>query len=126
MTVGVAVLPSAAAVSRVWDRLSLALAAAADNAETGTLPAGIQVVRYRGAAAAMFDYSRQISASFADGPYLVMYAAGYADSRPRVPVSSDRYSYTEMTSLARAVAQSVADTLGAQPASPHCPGSPGC
>jgi len=74
----------------------------------------------------MYDYSRQISASFADGPYLVMYAAGYADSRPRVPVVSDRYSDAEMTSLAKGVAQLVADTLAARPASPHCPGSPGC
>ena len=33
-----------------------------------------------------YDYHRQLSGSFADGPYLVMYAAGYADGRPRVPV----------------------------------------
>ena len=55
-----------------------------------------------------------------------MYAAGYADSRPRVPLASDRYSDTEMTLLAQGVARSVADTLAAQPASPHCPGGPGC
>ena len=126
MTVGVAVLPSDAAAKKASQSLSQPRLTAAGNADTGRLPAGILVVRYRGTAAAVFDYSRQISASFAKGPYLVMYAAGYADSRPRVPVSSDRYSYTEMTSLARAVAQSVADTLGAQPASPHCPGSTGC
>ena len=84
------------------------------------------MVRYHGTAAAVYDYSRQISASFADGPYLVMYAAGYADNRPRVPVTSDRYSYAEMTSLAEGVAQSVAGTLAAPPASPHCPGTPGC
>jgi hypothetical protein len=55
-----------------------------------------------------------------------MYAAGYADSRPRVPVTSDQYAYKEMTNLAAGVAQSVADTLAAPPASPHCPGTPGC
>ena len=126
VTVGVAVLPSGAAAARAFQSLSQPRLTAAGNADTGRLPAGILVVRYHGTAAAVFDYSRQISASFAKGPYLVMYAAGYADSRPRVPVASDRYSYMEMTSLARAVAQSVADTLGAQPASPHCPGSPGC
>ena len=126
MTVGVAVLPSAAAAAKASDSLSQTRLTAADNAETGTLPAGILVVRYHGTAAAMFDYSRQISASFAKGPYLVMYAVGYADSRPRVPVASDRYSEREMTSLAQGVAQSVADTLAAQPATPHCPGSPGC
>ena len=43
-----------------------------------------------------------------------------------VPVASDHYSYAEMTSLAVGVARSVAQTLAAQPASPHCPGSPGC
>ena len=90
------------------------------------MDAGILVVRYHGAAAAMYDYSRQISASFAEGPYLVMYAAGYADSLLLVPVASDRYSETEMTLLAQGVARSVADTLAAQPASPHCPGAPGC
>jgi hypothetical protein len=126
MTVGVAVLPSDAAAAKARQSLAQPRLTAADNAKADRLPAGIQVVRYRGAAAAMFDYSRQISASFADGPYLVMYAAGYADSRPRVPVASDRYSYAEMTSLARGVAQSVADTLAAQPATPHCPGFPGC
>ena len=111
VTVGVAVLPSDAA---------------ARSAGQSRLAAGILVVRYHGAAAAMYDYSRQISASFARGPYLVMYAAGYADGRPRVPVASDPYSDAEMTSLARGVAQSVADTLAAQPATPHCPGTPGC
>jgi hypothetical protein len=126
MTVGVAVLPSDAAAAQVGQRLSQPRLTAAHNTQTGRLAAGILVVRYRGTAAAMYDYSRQISASFADGPYLVMYAAGYADSRPRVPVASDRYSYAEMTSLADGVAQSVADTLAAQPARPHCPGAPGC
>ena len=125
-TVGVAVLPSDAAARKASQSLSQPQLTAADNARTDRLPAGILVVRYHGSAAAMFNYSRQISASFADGPYLVMYAAGYADSRPRVPVASDRYSDAEMTSLAKGVAQLVADTLAAQPASPHCPGSPGC
>ena len=126
MTVGVAVLPSHTAAAKASQSLAQPRLTAADNAETGRVPAGIQVIRYRGTAAAMFDYSRQISASFAKGPYLVMYAVGYADSRPRVPVASDRYSEQEMTSLAQGVAQSVASTLAAQPASPHCPGSPGC
>jgi hypothetical protein len=126
MTVGVAVLPSDAAAARASQGLSRPRLTAANHADTDTLAAGILVVRYHGTAAAVYDYSRQISASFADGPYLVMYAAGYADSRPRVPVASDRYSDAEMTSLAVGVAQSVADTLAAQPASPHCPGTPGC
>ena len=126
MTVGVAVLPSDAAAKKASLGLSQPRLTAASSAGTGRLDAGILVVRYHGAAAAMYDYSRQISASFAEGPYLVMYAAGYADSRPLVPVASDRYSETEMTLLAQGVARSVADTLAAQPASPHCPGAPGC
>jgi hypothetical protein len=126
MTVGVAVLPSAAAAARAHQSLTQPRLTAANQSEAGRLAAGILVVRYHGTAAAMYDYSRQISASFAAGPYLVMYAAGYADSRPRVPVAADHYAYAEMTSLADGVAQSVADTLAAPPASPHCPGTPGC
>lgn len=126
MTVGVAVLPSAAAAARASQSLAQPRLTAANQSRADKLAAGIQVVRYKGTAAAVYDYSRQISASFADGPYLVMYAAGYADSRPRVPVASDHYAYMEMTSLAEGVAQSVADTLAAPPASPHCPGTPGC
>jgi hypothetical protein len=126
MTVGVAVLPSAAAAAKANQSLAQPRLAAANQSEADRLAVGILVVRYHGTAAAMYDYSRQISASFADGPYLVMYAAGYADSRPRVPVASDRYAYAEMTSLAEGVAQSVADTLAAPPASPRCPGTPGC
>src|SRR5579863_3308105 len=131
MTVGVAVLPSHAAAVKAYQSLSQARLTTADKAAAGQsgagrLTAGILVVRYHGAAAAMYDYSRQISASVPAGPYLVMYAAGYADSRPRVPVTSDHYSYAEMNSLAEGVAQSVEDTLAAAPARPHCPGTPGC
>ena len=126
LTVGVAVLPSAAAAKAAHQSLAQPRLTAANKSKAAGLAAGILVVRYHGSAAAMYNYSRQISASFPDGPYLVMYAAGYADSRPRVPVTADRYSYKEMTSLAGGVAQSVAGTLGATPASPHCPGTPGC
>jgi hypothetical protein len=126
MTVGVAVLPSDAAAAKASQSLSQPRLTAARNAQTGQLAAGILVVRYRGTAAAMYDYSRQISGNLRAGPYVVMYAAGYADSRPRELVASDQYSYQEMASLARGVAQSVADTLAAQPAIPRCPGAPGC
>ena len=36
------------------------------------------------------------------------------------------YSDDEMTSMAAGVARSVANTLAASPAPPHCPGAPGC
>jgi len=127
MTVGVAVLPTAAAAADAGAGMAqtrLAVARDADGA--GRLPAGVLVVRFHGAAAPLYDYNQQISYSFTVGPYVLMYAVGYSDSRPRLPVAEDRYSDDEMTSMAQGVAQSVADTLDAAPASPHCPGTPGC
>ncbi len=127
MTVGVAVLPTEAAAASAGSSLSQTrLAAARDAVGVGRLSAGVLVVRFRGAAARLYDYDRQISASFTAGPYVVMYAAGYSDSRPRVPVTQDTYSDEEMTSMAQGVAHSVANTLTASPAPPHCPGTPGC
>jgi hypothetical protein len=73
-----------------------------------------------------YDYSRQIAANFSAGPYLVMYAAGYADSRPQVDVSADPYSDAEMTALATGVAQTVAHRLDAPAAVPRCPGALEC
>jgi hypothetical protein len=127
MTVGVAVLPNAAAAASADGGLSQPrLTAAHEDAGIGRLSAGVLVVRFGGAGAGRYDYNRQISASFVAGPYLVMYAAGYSDSRPRVPVANDSYSDAEMTSMASGVAHSVANTLAASPAPPHCPGAPGC
>jgi hypothetical protein len=125
MTVGVAVLPSSAAALTAAQSLT-SPQLAADVGGTGRLAAGVLVVGFRGQAAQLYDYSRQVSGSLTTGPYLIMYAAGYADHRPRVRVTQDNYADTEMTSLARGVAQSVAGTLGAPPAPPHCPGTPGC
>src|SRR5208337_5469360 len=126
MTVGVAVLPTEAAAASAGSGLSQAHLAAARDAGAVRLPAGVMVVRFGGAGASRYNYYRQIVASFTAGPYVVMYAAGYSDSRPQVPVSRDTYSYGEMKSMAAGVAQSVANTLAASPAPPHCPGAPGC
>jgi hypothetical protein len=127
MTVGVAVLPDAASAASAGRRLTLSrLAAARQAAGADLLPAGVLVLRYGGAGGRAYDYNRQVSASFTAGPYVVMYAAGYSDNRPRVPVSRDSYSEAEMTSMAQGVAHSVAKTLAAAPAPPHCPGAPGC
>jgi len=127
MTVGVAVLPNAAAAASADNGLaSPRLTAAREASAAGRLPGGVQVIRFGGTAAGLYDYHRQISKSFRAGPYLVMYAVGYADSRPRVPVAGDPYADAEMTSMATGVAQSVARTLAAPPAPPRCPGAPGC
>jgi hypothetical protein len=127
MTVGVAVLPTAAAAAAADAGLAAPrLAAAHASGGAARLAPGVGVVRFGGAAAALYDYTRQLSASFSRGPYIIMYAAGYAGSRPRVQVSADRYSDEEMTSMARGVAQSVAGRLAAEPAPPRCPGAPGC
>jgi hypothetical protein len=127
MTVGVAVLPNATAATSADSSLAPPrLTAARAASARGALPVGVQVVPFRGATAGVYDYHRQISKSFTAGPYLIMYAAGYADSRPRVPVKDDKYSDAEMTYLAQGVAQSVAHTLAAAPAPPRCPGTPGC
>jgi hypothetical protein len=127
MTVGIAVLPNAAAAASADSGLAPPRLTAAREASTpGGLPGGVRVVGFRGAAAGVFDYHRQISKSFRAGPYLIMYAAGYADSRPQVPVTDDPYSDAEMTSMAAGVAHSIARTLAATPAPPRCPGAPGC
>jgi hypothetical protein len=122
LTVGVAVPTGAAAAAANAGLSPARLATAHDANGASQLAAGVQVVRL----GSIYNYNRQISVSFADGPYLIMYAAGYADGRPRVQVSRDAYSYGAMTSLAQGVAQSVAARLAARPAPPHCPGSPGC
>jgi hypothetical protein len=128
MTVGGAVLPSAAAAASAAHQLpGPQLTSAHEKGGTDTAAAaGVLAVTFRGTAAGLYDYSRQVTGTYRAGPYLIMYAAGYTDGRPRVRVSQDSYSYAEMTSLASGVAQSVASTLAATPPPPHCPGSPGC
>jgi hypothetical protein len=126
LTIGVAVLPTASAARDASLGLSQTKLTTRRSRHTSQLTPGVEVVRFRGAAAGRYDYSRQIAANFSAGPYLVMYAAGYADSRPQVTVSEDSYSEAEMTSLAVGVAQSVAHTLTAAPPVPHCPGAPEC
>ncbi len=127
MTVGVAVLPDDASALSAHTKLStLRLAAARQVGRASLLPAGVLVLRYGGTGSRAYDYNRQISASFTAGPYVVMYAAGYSDGRPRVPVSRDEYSEGEMTNMAVGVARKVAQTLAATPPAPHCPGAPGC
>ena len=77
MTVGVAVLPNAAAAAsadsglarRGWPRRAMRSAAV-------RLPAGVHGGQVRRHGVRLYDYHRQISKSFTAGPYVVMYAAG--------------------------------------------------
>jgi hypothetical protein len=83
--------------------------------------------RVGGTPAALYgDDQRQLSWVVAAGSYLVMATVGYADGRPRVPVSGDNYALEEMTSLARGVAMRIAAPLGVTPPVPRCPGAPSC
>ena len=126
LTIGVAVLPTASAALDASQGLSQTMLASHDSGRAARLAPGVLVVRFRGGESVLYDYSRQIAANFSAGPYLVMYAAGYADSRPQVAVSEDPYSDAEMTSLAVGVARSVARRLIAPPPVPRCPGAPEC
>jgi hypothetical protein len=117
VTIGVAVLPSPAAAGAV----------AAALPHSGRPVAGVRAAPFAQTLASRFgDSQRQLSWAVSDGPYLIMSVAGYADGRPRVPLSSDSYAGQEMTSAADGVAEAVAMPLGAQPVAPRCPGAPGC
>jgi hypothetical protein len=116
-TVGVAVLPDAA---------SAASAATALSARSGVHPGIVPVPFPRTIAARFFSSERQLTVATSDGPYLVLSAAGFADGRPRVRISTDGYADVEMFSLANGLARAVEKPLSAAPSAPHCPGSPGC
>jgi len=121
-TVGVVPFPSEAQAAAAQRELGAKRLQMSD----GRTP-GVRTVPVAGTPAAGFTNSRrQLSANIALGPYLVLYAVGYADDRPLVPLSADSYANAEMTSFAVGVAESAATTLGAPPPLPHCPGAPGC
>jgi hypothetical protein len=113
VTVGVAVLHGAAQAKAATREL------ASD--------AGVLTVRFTGTPAAGFTNGRrQISARVVAGSYLIFYTTGYADDRPRVPITADRYADAEMTAVGAGVARAVGSVLGAPVPPPRCPGTPGC
>jgi hypothetical protein len=115
VTIGVAVLPGAAAV-----------AAAARQLRRRSRP-GVRAVSFPRTPVAEFrGAAGQISWQLAAGPYLVLATVGYADGRPWLASSNDSYTREEMLSLATGVGRWVATHLGAAPAPPHCPGAPAC
>jgi hypothetical protein len=123
LTVGVAVLPGTAQAAAAEQQLSPPRLTDARAARA----VGVRTVPFGGTVAAAFqDSRRQLLGSLQAGPYIVMYAIGYAGYRPQVEVASDQYSDAEMTSMATGVARAVATVLGAPAVIPRCPGAPGC
>lgn len=122
VTVGVAAFKSTAQAAAARQELS----APGLSLGTGRAP-GVRVVAFTGTPSAAFTNGRrQLSSSIAEGPYVVMYAIGFADGRPLVAVNDDKYAESEMTALGAGVAHAAATVLGSPPPDPHCPGVPGC
>lgn len=120
VTVGVAVMPTLAQASAAARSL-----AAAGGA--GGIAPGVHAVPFGGTPAAAFtDQRRQLSGVMSAGTYVVLYTAGYADSRPREPVASDSYGDAEMTAAADGTARAVLSQLTRPVPAPGCPGAPGC
>jgi hypothetical protein len=117
VTIGVAVMPGAAAARSAAAQLS-----AAQEKLTGVRAAAFPDTL----ASAFGDQQRQMSWAASAGPYVILSTAGYVDGRPQVPVSSDQYADEEMTSLADGVSDDVEALLGSSPPPPRCPGAPGC
>ncbi len=116
VTVGVAVMPASSA----------ARASALLKRDSGPQP-WLRAVSFRRTTTAHFaGPGHKAGWSSATGPYLVLTTVGYADGRPWLSQGHDTYTGAEMRSLASGVARSVANRLGAAPAVPRCPGSPGC
>lgn len=121
VTVGVAAFADSAQAARAERAIG------AVKPSAGALAPGVLPVAIAGTPAAYFtDGSRQITGSSANGSYLIMYAIGYTDGRPRVPIADDSYADAEMTSMGTGVAGAVASALDPPLAAPHCPGAPGC
>ena len=120
VTVGVAVLPSTTQAAAAETELSGAATVA------GIQP-GVDALAFAGTPAAMFtDQRRQLSGFLRAGTYVALYTVGYADSRPREPVSGDHYADGEMTSVGKGVARAVLGAVARPVTTPHCPGTPGC
>jgi len=124
LTAGIAVLKDQASVMAAAEFLTGGAAVGKGGVSRQLV---LNPLRVSGTPAALNGYpQRQLSWVVAAGPYLVMATVGYADGRPRVPVSSDSYAYQEMTSLASGVAMRIAAPFGRSPRTPSCPGTPSC
>jgi hypothetical protein len=120
VTVGAAVMPGVAR--------AVAAARALSGTGNGTgREASVRTEPFAGTPSAAFtNQRRQLSGAVAEGTYVVLYTVGYADSRPREPVSGDSYADAEMTGAGLGVARAVQDVLGGPVPPARCPGTPGC
>jgi hypothetical protein len=117
VTVGAAVLPGTVQAS----------SAAQAIAGTDGVRSAVHAVPVTGTPAAGFtDKRRQLSGVVSAGSYVVLYTVGYADTRPKEPVTGDSYTDAEMTSAGAGVAHDVLSVLAAPVPPPNCPGAPGC
>ena len=117
-TVAVAVLPSAAAARTVVKQLS---------GPPASHPALIRALPIQRTPAADFRAAqRQISHVTAAESYVIMATAGFADGRGKVRLSADGYLYGELMSLTYGLVDKARSVLGGPPATPACPGTPGC
>ena len=117
VTVGAAVLPGADKAASAARAI-----AGADGARSA-----VHAVPVAGTPAAAFtDKRRQLSGVVSAGTYVVLYTVGYTGTRPREPVTGDRYADEEMTSVGTGVAHDVLSVLAAPLPPPGCPGTPGC
>lgn len=120
VTVGVAVLPSTA-------QAAAAVRGLVGAADVGGIAPGVRVVAFKDTPSAWFTNARrQLSGSLWAGTYVALYTVGYADSRPREPVSEDRYADSEMTNVGQGVAHAVLTAVAPSVPAPRCPGTPGC
>ncbi len=117
-TVAVAVLPDAAAARKATGELT----GSADR-----YPLLVRSLRVARTPAARFgNAQRQLSRMSDGGPYVIMSTVGFTDGRRKVRVLADHYLDQEMLSLARGLSGSADSVLGRTPATPVCPGAPGC
>lgn len=119
-TVGVAVLTDDAAADAAEMRLH--------SRPRGDQSGGVRPAAVAGTLASRFstDTRRQLNIDSRTGPYLILATVGYADGRPHVRITADQYLQGEMTGLAQGLDEAVTGALGKPPATPSCPGAPGC
>jgi hypothetical protein len=118
-TVAVAVLPSTKAAGAVVNDLSQD-----GSASSPSLVRTLAVARTP--AAGFGAAQRRLSYIMPAESYVIMATAGFADGRDRVRIAGDDYLDGELSSLAVGLVGRAKSVLGSSPATPACPGAPGC